>query len=65
MSFFNVSDPHVVLTWLLSLVIFLPSVGALILCLVPRQTDEEIRRFSFGVTIVVFVLTLWLAMPGG
>ena len=46
----STSDPHVVLTWLLSLIIFLPAVGALVLCLVPRRTDEAIRRFSLLIT---------------
>ena len=65
MSFFDFSDPHVLLTWLLSLVIFLPALGALILCILPRGTDEGIRRFTLVVTAAVFVLTIWLAIPGG
>ena len=57
------SDPNVVLTWLLSLVIFLPALGALVLCIVPSKNDEGIRRFSLLVTIAVFALTVWLAIP--
>ncbi len=65
MSFLDFSDPHVLLTWLLSPVIFLPAIGALILCVIPRGTDEAIRRFSLIVTLAVFVLTIWLAVPTG
>lgn len=63
MSFFNFHEPQIVLTWLLSLVIFLPTIGALVLCVVPKGTDETIRRFSLLVTLAVFVLTVWLAIP--
>lgn len=63
MSFFNFHEPQVVLTWLLSLVIFLPTVGALVLCVVPKGTDETIRRFSLLVTLAVFAVTVWLALP--
>ncbi|MCE5301615.1 MAG: NADH-quinone oxidoreductase subunit M [Planctomycetaceae bacterium] len=65
MSYFNFSDPNVLLTWLLSLIIFLPSIGALLLCLIPRLPDEWSRRFSLAVTFVVFALTIWLAIPTG
>ncbi|MEN6405875.1 MAG: NADH-quinone oxidoreductase subunit M [Thermoguttaceae bacterium] len=63
MSYFNFSDPNVLLTWLLSLIIFLPSAGALVLCLIPRLSDEWMRRFSLAVTFAVFALTVWLAIP--
>ena len=62
MSLFNFSDPQVALTWLLSLIIFLPAVAAMFLCVV-RGSDEAMRGFSLLVTIVVFVLTIWLAVP--
>jgi NADH-quinone oxidoreductase subunit M len=65
MSIFDFSDPHVLLTWLLSLVIFLPAAGALLLCVIPRGSDEAIRWFSLLVTLAVFVLTIWLAIPSG
>ena len=65
MSFFNFHDPHVLLTWLLSLVIFLPATGALILCVVHRGTDETLRRFSLAITVAVFLLTIWMAIPAG
>ena len=35
---FNFSDPHVVLTWLLSLIIFLPAVGGV--HAVPRSAGD-------------------------
>ena len=62
MSLFNFSDPHIALTWLLSLIIFLPAIGSLFLCVV-RGSDEAIRRFSLLVTAAVFCLTIWLAIP--
>jgi NADH-quinone oxidoreductase subunit M len=65
MSFFDFSDPQVVLTWLLSLIIFLPSAGALLLCLVAGRAEGWYRGFSLAVTVVVFLLTVWLALPGG
>ena len=65
MPLLNFSDPNVLLTWLLSLIIFLPAIGALILCVVPRGTDETIRRFSLLVTVGVLLLTIWLAIPAG
>ncbi len=64
MSLFDFNDPQVVLTWLLSLIIFLPAAGALLLCLVPGK-DGWCRGFSLAVTAVVFLLTVWLALPGG
>ena len=36
------------LTWLLSLIIFLPAVGAFVLCLVPRETDRGDPAFLAG-----------------
>ncbi|MCE5269087.1 MAG: NADH-quinone oxidoreductase subunit M [Planctomycetaceae bacterium] len=62
---FNFSDPTVLLTWLLSAIIFLPAVGALILCLAPRESDASTKRFSLFITLAVFALTVWLAIPGG
>ena len=51
------------LTWLLSLIIFLPSFGALVLCLAYRASDQGVRRFLLGTTVAVFLLTVWLAIP--
>jgi NADH-quinone oxidoreductase subunit M len=58
MNVFDLSD------WLLSLIIFLPAVGALLLCLFKAE-DRVVRRFSLCFTLVVFVLTLWLGLPKG
>jgi NADH-quinone oxidoreductase subunit M len=63
MSFFDFNNPHVLLTWLLSLIIFLPTLGAAVLCVASPRTDGGIRRFSLIVTVIVFVLTMWLALP--
>lgn len=60
---FHFSNPGVAATWLLSLIIFLPALGALVLCIVPRAKDQSIRRFSLLVTVVVLLLTIWLAIP--
>jgi NADH-quinone oxidoreductase subunit M len=51
------------MTLLLSAIIFLPAVGALVLCLPYRADDRAVRRFSLTMTLVVFLLTLWLALP--
>ncbi len=51
------------LTWLLSLIIFLPTFGAFVLCLAYRATDQVVRRFTLATTVAVFLLTLWLAIP--
>ena len=65
MNPFDFSDRQVLLTWLLSLIIFLPTAGAFILCLAYRAEDQAVRRFSLTVTFIVFALTLWLALPVG
>ncbi len=62
---FDFSNHQVQLTWLLSAIIFLPALGAFILCLTYRADDRSVRRFSLSFTIIVFVLTMWLALPVG
>lgn len=62
---FDFSNHHVLLTWLLSAIIFLPAVGASLLCLTYRADDRAVKRFSLAFTLIVFVLTLWLALPLG
>jgi NADH-quinone oxidoreductase subunit M len=64
MPLLNFSDPQVLLTWLLSLIVFLPAAGALLLCITPFMNDRAIRGFALAVTVVVFLLTVWLAIPG-
>ena len=53
------------MTCLLSAIIFLPALGAFILCLTYRAEDRAVRRFALVFTIIVFVLTMWLALPLG
>ncbi len=52
---------------LLSLIIFLPTLGALLIGLAmmfaPRLADEAVKWFSLLVTAIVFVLTVWIAVP--
>ncbi len=54
---------------LLSLIVFLPTLGALLIglamMLVPKLGDELIKRFSLLITAVVFLLTVWIAIPAG
>lgn len=64
MNVFDFSDHKVLLTWLLSLIVFLPAVGAFVLCLFKAE-DRVVRRFSLIFTIMVFALTVVLALPEG
>jgi len=48
---------------LLSLIIFLPTVGAWLLLFLPKENEQLLKRFSLGVTISVFLLTVWIALP--
>ncbi len=50
---------------LLSLIVFLPSAGALALAFFPREKTESMKIFSFAITAVVFLLTAIMALPGG
>ena len=54
------SDPTV----LMSLIIFLPTVAAFVLLFFPKGQDETMKQFSFITTIIVFALTVWIALPG-
>ena len=45
---------------ILSLVIFLPLIGALLVSLVPRHSTETVRRISFLTTLVTFLISLYL-----
>ncbi|MBN1393505.1 MAG: NADH-quinone oxidoreductase subunit M [Pirellulales bacterium] len=49
----------------MSLIIFLPAVGALVLCVLPVRGDQCLKRFSLLITFVVFLLTVWAAIPAG
>jgi NADH-quinone oxidoreductase subunit M len=55
------SDPAV----LLSLIIFLPMAAALVLLAMPRRQEETMKQFSLVTTVIVFLLTVWVAIPGG
>ena len=48
---------------LLSLVIFLPTAGAFVLLFLPKEQDELLKRFALGVTVAVFLLTAFIAIP--
>ncbi len=58
-------NPAMFLTLLLSAIIFLPSLGALLLCFMPGSRQMAIKRLSFAVTIAVFLLTVYMAIPAG
>jgi NADH-quinone oxidoreductase subunit M len=45
---------------LLDIVIFLPLAGAVLLALIPRDRDKAIRYGALGVTLVAFVLSLFV-----
>jgi NADH-quinone oxidoreductase subunit M len=49
---------------ILSLVIFLPAVGALAIALFPRGKDDQVKLFTLSVTVAVFAITVWMALPG-
>jgi NADH-quinone oxidoreductase subunit M len=52
-------------TFLLTLVVFLPAIGALVLAFFPKDRPEAMKYFSFAVTVVVFLLTVVLILPAG
>src|SRR5262249_3978393 len=47
----------------LSLVTFLPALGALVLAFFPRDAKGGIRWFTLLITVAVFVITVWMALP--
>jgi NADH-quinone oxidoreductase subunit M len=51
------------LTCLFSAVIFLPALGALVLCFVPGRNASAVKWISLAVTAAVFLLTVWMALP--
>jgi NADH-quinone oxidoreductase subunit M len=51
-------------TVLMSLIIFLPTVAAFVLLFFPKHQDETMKQFAFITTIIVFALTVWIALPG-
>ena len=49
---------------LLTLIVFLPALGALVLAFLPKERPDVMRYFSLAVTIVVFLLTVTLTASG-
>ena len=51
---------------MLSLIVFAPAVGALLLTLpiFPRENPNLIRLFTLAVTVLVLIFTIILAIPG-
>jgi NADH-quinone oxidoreductase subunit M len=47
----------------LSLITFLPAIGALALAFFPKDNKNAMRRFTFAITAVVFIITVWMALP--
>jgi len=51
--------PHVIL----SLIVFLPAVGAIAIAFMSKEREDFVKLFSFVLTVAVFLLTVWLAIP--
>lgn len=49
---------------ILSAIVFLPLVGAVLVAILPRQSEQETKLFSLWITVLVLVLVIWLAIPG-
>ena len=52
-------------TIMISLIVFLPTVGALVLAFFPKDSDFGAKRFALLVTIATFLLTVLLFLPSG
>ena len=50
--------------FLLSWIVFLPTVGALILAFFPKDKPDAIKGFSLACTVLVLLLTAFMAWPG-
>jgi len=46
---------------ILSLIVFLPAAAALLLAFIPRGNDMILKRIALGATVVVFLLTAFMA----
>ena len=53
-------NPYVIA---LSFVVFLPVAGSLLLLLFSRESEVYIKGASLFITIVVFLVTVWMAFP--
>jgi NADH-quinone oxidoreductase subunit M len=51
--------------WFTSWIIFLPALAALVIAFVPRDRHDVMRWTSLGTTIVVFLMTAWMALQNG
>ena len=51
--------------YLLSLIIFLPSLAAIVVAFLPRNQPDLVRGFTLLVTLVVMLAVLWMAWQGG
>ena len=49
---------------LLSLLIFLPALGALLIAFVPKDKSDFMKLVALLFTAAVFALSLWMAIPG-
>src|SRR5207245_6630798 len=47
----------------LSLVTFLPALGALALAFFPKGAKAGMRWFTLAITVAVFLMTAWMALP--
>ncbi len=50
---------------LLSVLVFLPAAGALVVAVLPRGADATIKLCSLAVTVFVLLLSLWMAFGEG
>ena len=50
--------------WPLTMLVFFPAVASLVLLLLPRDSHELIKRVSLFVTVLVFIATVVMALPG-
>ena len=48
---------------LLSLIVFLPAVGALVLAFFPGEMKTAMKGFSLAITVAVFAITLMMLLP--
>ncbi|HEX4142394.1 MAG TPA: NADH-quinone oxidoreductase subunit M [Pirellulales bacterium] len=56
--------PETCYALLLSLIVFLPAIGALAIAFFPREKPLEMKYFAFAVTVATFALTLLMIVPG-
>ena len=50
--------------WPLTMLVFFPAVASLVVLLLPRDSHELIKRVSLFVTVLVFIATVVMALPG-